>query len=71
MTTAKKQPVPYLTERQRQSLEIAKAMVSGFSYELLDHGDGEVAANIGRRAVEIVDAVMKASGDVMVARGQA
>lgn len=61
MTTAKKKPVPYLTERQLQALDIAKALVSGFSYELLDQGDGEVAASIARRSVEIVDAVTKAA----------
>lgn len=61
MTTAKKKPVPYLTERQLQALDVAKALVSGFSYELLDQGDGEVAASIARRSVEIVDAVVKAS----------
>jgi hypothetical protein len=61
MTTAKKKAAPYITERQRQALDIAKAMVSGISYELLDQGDGEAAASIARRSVEIVDAVVKAA----------
>lgn len=61
MTTAKKAPAQYYTHRQAASLEIAKAIVQSAGYEILDHGNGEVAANIARRSVEIVDAVAKAS----------
>lgn len=61
MTTAKKKAAPYLTERQTQALDMAKAMVAATGYEILDQGDGEVAASIARRSVEIVDAVVKAA----------
>lgn len=63
MTTAPKRPAPppYYTHRQSASLDIAKAIVQAAGYEILDHGDGEVAANIARRSVEIVDAVAKAA----------
>jgi hypothetical protein len=61
MTTAKKKPAPPLTERQKQALDMAKAFVTGISYELLDQGNGESAASIARRSVEIVDAVTKAA----------
>lgn len=61
MTTAKKKAAPSLTERQLQALDMAKAMVSGISYELLDEGNGEVAESIARRSVEIVDAVVQAA----------
>lgn len=60
-TTKRPAPQPYYTHRQAASLEIAKAIVEAAGYEILDHGDGEVAANIARRSVEIVDAVVKAA----------
>lgn len=60
MTTAKT-PAPYLTERQHAALDIAVAIVQAAGYEILDSGDGQVAANIARRSVEIVDAVVKAA----------
>lgn len=58
-TRTPKQPAPYLTARQTAALDIAKAMVSATGYEILDQGDGEIASNIARRAVQIVDAVLK------------
>lgn len=62
MTTAKKQPAPpYYTNRQQASLRIAEALVNATGYEILDQGDGEIAASIARRSVEIVDAVVKAA----------
>jgi hypothetical protein len=58
-TTQKpKRPPPPLTARQTASLEIAKAMVSAAGYEILDQGNGEIAANIARRAAQVADAVI-------------
>lgn len=48
-----------LSERQKAALGIAEAMVSNIGYELLDSGDGEVAANLAKRAVQIADAVIE------------
>jgi hypothetical protein len=55
----KQTPAPYLTARQQAALQVASAMVGATGYEILDQGDGEIAANIAKRSVEIVDAVLK------------
>lgn len=58
MATTKDKP---LTERQKAALGIAQAMVSATGYEILDQGDGEIAANLARRAVQIADKVIEVS----------
>jgi hypothetical protein len=62
MAATNKTPGPaYLTARQGAALNIALAIVTSAGYEIVDSGDGEVAANIAHRSVEILDAVLKAS----------
>lgn len=56
MATRKDRP---LTERQKAALGIATAMVSATGYEILDQGDGEIASNLAKRAVEIADKVIE------------
>lgn len=54
---------PYYTARQIAALRIAEAILSNAGYEIVDHGNGEVARNLAQRSVEIVDAVTaKAEG---------
>lgn len=55
-----KTPAPK-TPRQELTERVAVAMVGSIGYELLDQGDGKIAAQLAARALEIADAVLDAS----------
>ncbi|WP_183025653.1 hypothetical protein [Variovorax sp. UMC13] len=59
-TTPKKDPPP--TARQELTQRIAVAMISSIGYELLDEKNGEVAAALATRAVQLADAVIASTG---------